>query len=179
MFKHWAALGTGLISAATALPAAAHDGRGPAHAGPAYPEYRRSTPTYAPAPPRVYTPSPQYAPYPAGNVGYAPVLLQADYNYDGGITLAEAYAYGQARFSRVDLDRNGVLTRHELRGGEDEFTQTARRRDGVVTFSEYEASVQQHFYQLDRNRDAFLSSYELGTTAPPSAGVSWSWHWSL
>ena len=174
MFKHWAALGTGLISAATALPAAAHDGRVPAHAGPAYPEYRRSTPTYAPAPPRVYTPYPV-----AANAGCAAVLRQADYNYDGGITLGEAYAYGQARFSQVDLDRNGVLTRHELRRGEDEFTQRARRRDGVVTFAEYEASVQNEFYGLDRNRDAFLSSYELGTTAPPSAGVSWSWHWSL
>src|SRR6187402_2404248 len=132
MFKHWAALGTGLISAATALPAAAHDGRVPAHAGPAYPEYRRSTPTYAPAPPRVYTPYPV-----AANSGCAAVLRQADYNYDGGITLGEAYAYGQARFSQVDLDRNGVLTRHELRRGEDEFTQRARRRDGVVTFAEY------------------------------------------
>jgi len=107
------------------------------------------------------------------------VLRQADYNYDGGITLAEAYAYGEARFRGADLDRNGVLTRHELRGGEDEFTQRARRRDGVVTFAEYEASVQHEFYGLDSNRDAFLSSYELGTRAPPSAGVSWSWHWSL
>ncbi|HKO92887.1 MAG TPA: hypothetical protein VJU61_17145, partial [Polyangiaceae bacterium] len=131
-------------------------------------------PTYAPAPPRVYTPYPVVT-----DAGCAAVLRQADYNYDGGITLAEAYAYGQARFSQVDVDRNGVLTRHELRGGGDEFAQTARRRDGVVTFDEYQVSVQGRFYQLDRNRDAFLSSYELGTTAPPSAGVSWSWHWSL
>jgi hypothetical protein len=72
-----------------------------------------------------------------------------------------------------------VLTRHELRACSDELAHGARRRDGVVTFDEYAAHVQHQFYNLDLNRDTFLSSYELGTNAPRQASVGWSWHWSL
>src|SRR6185436_10937799 len=107
------------------------------------------------------------APYPATDAPYAVVLARADYDYDGGITLAEAHAYGRAQFSREDFDRNGVLTRHELRRANDEFARGAYSRDGVVTFAEYDANVQRQFYRLDANRDGFLSRYELGTSAPP------------
>jgi hypothetical protein len=119
--------------------------------------------------------------YPQGPVDrHAVVLSRADYNYDGGITFGEAHAYGRAEFARADRDRNGVLTRRELRGPAGELAHGARRRDGVVTSAEYDAHLQRQFYSLDRNRDAFLTSYELGTTAPPRpASVSWSWNWSL
>jgi hypothetical protein len=111
---------------------------------------------------------------------HALVLSRADYNYDGGIALGEAHAYGRAEFARADRDRNGVLTRRELRGPGGELAQGARGRDGVVTLAEYDANVQRQFYSFDRNRDAFLTSYELGTSAPPRpASVSWSWNWSL
>jgi EF hand len=174
MFNQLAALGLGLTTAVTALPAAAHEGCDPAGAGTAYPSYGPAVPTYLPAP-RVQMPYP-----PVAQAGYRVVLARADYNYDGGITLAEAHAYGQAQFSREDFDRNGVLTRHELRRADDEFARGARSRDGVVTFAEYDANVQRQFYRLDLNRDGFLSRYELGTTGPARGStVGWSWHWSL
>ena len=65
MFNPIAALGVGLITAVAAVPAAAHDGRGPAYPG-AYPgsypgSYPSSYPgSYPPAPP-TYAPPP-YAP---------------------------------------------------------------------------------------------------------------------
>jgi Ca2+-binding EF-hand superfamily protein len=114
------------------------------------------------------------------------VLARADYNYDGGITLGEARAYGRAEFSRADRDRNGVLVRGELRRADDEFTEGRRGRDGAVTYAEYEANLTDRFYRLDQNRDGYLSRYELGSpgAAPapaPRPGAAWSvgWHWSL
>jgi EF hand domain-containing protein len=174
MFNHLAALGVGVITALSVSQASAHDGREPLPRG-SYPSYGAPAPTYAPAPPRV---QPHY---PRSTVGsHALVLSRADYNQDGGVTLGEAQAYGRAEFARADLDRNGVLTRRELRSPAGELAQAARRRDGVVTFAEYDANLQRQFYNLDHDRDAFLTSYELGTTAPPRpATVSWSWNWSL
>lgn len=174
MFNHLAALSVGVITAVSVSQASAHDGREPLPHG-SYPSYRAPAPTYAPAPPRVQARYPQSA---VGN--HALVLSRADYDYDGVIALGEAHAYGRAEFARADQDRNGVLTRRELRGPGGELAQGARRRDGVVTFAEYDANVQRQFYSLDRNRDALLTSYELGTAAPPRpATVSWSWNWSL
>ena len=182
MFNPIAALGVGLITAVAAVPAAAHDGRGPAYPG-AYPgsypgSYPSSYPgSYPPAPP-TYAPPPYAPTTPA--VGDAQVeLRQADYNFDGGVTLREAQSFGWAQFSREDTNRDGVLTRWELRGLNDTFARGARA-DGVVTFAEYDSNLQRHFYRLDYNRDGFLSRRELGV-APraPSTGVTWSWHWSL
>ena len=178
MFTHLAVLGVGVITALSATNAAAHGGWGPVQEGsyPRYPSYGAPAPTYAPAPPRVYTPYPSYTPRAAGS--YAVVLSRADYNYDGGITLGEAHAYGRAEFARADMDQNGVLTRRELRVLDYEVARGARQ-GGVVTFAEYDANVQRQFYHLDRNRDGFLNSYELGTTGPRPATVSWNWNWSL
>ena len=170
MFNPLAALGLGLIAAVTAssAPALACD---PVQPSSGYPSYGPSVPTYLPAPPRV---PPVYR-----DVGYTTVLSRAEYDYDGGFTLAEAHAYGRAQFASDDLDRNGVLTRHELRRTNDELAHRANGRGGVVTFEEYDANVQREFYRLDLNRDGFLSRYELGTEAPRTASVGWSWHWSL
>jgi hypothetical protein len=185
MFTNLAALGVGLITAVAAVPAAAHEGCPPGQQHSSYPSYGvppaptyAPAPAYAPAPPRVQTS------YPRGNdLRAAAVFSRADYNYDGGVTLGEARAYGRAEFGRADRDRNGVLIRGELRRAGDEFAGGVRSRDGVVTYAEYEANLTDRFYRLDQNRDGFLSRYELGTSAPapaPRPGA-WSvgWHWSL
>ena len=179
MFNPVAAIGLGLITAVTASTAAATQPCDPVQPSSGYPSYGPAAPTYYPAPP--YAPPPRVqAPYPYRDVGYATVLARADYDYDGGITLAEAHAYGRAQFAADDLDRNGVLTRHELRRTPDVFAQSAGGRGGVVTFAEYDDSVQRQFYRMDVNRDGYLSRYELGTQPPPrTASVGWSWHWSL
>jgi hypothetical protein len=65
-------------------PAAAHEGRGPARSGPAYPDYGRSTPTVrSRAAARVHA-LPAIRRLSGRDVGYARCWLQADYNYDGG-----------------------------------------------------------------------------------------------
>jgi hypothetical protein len=183
-----AALGVGLITA-VATPAAAQVAYAPAYPGSAYPgsAYPGSTyPGYAvPAPtaPGVptYAPLPRRAPTAPRRAAADPVgaLRWADYNRDGGVTFAEARAYGQARFRQEDLDRNGVLTRRELTSADDELARDGRRHDGVVTFAEYDTSLCNRFYGLDLDRNGFLSSYELGTNSPRSDGVSFSWHWQL
>ncbi|MEY2929910.1 MAG: hypothetical protein RL033_659 [Pseudomonadota bacterium] len=194
MFNQLAALG--LATLVFAAPAAAHawDTAPPSSYPGAYPStypgsypstnpgsypsaYPGSYPSY-PAP--TYSPAPQEPSGPQySNVVYQQVLSRADYDYDGGITLAEAHAYGRAEFARDDVDRNGVLTRRELRGPGHELARGASR-GGVVTFTEFDANVQQRFCELDHDRNGYLSSYELGRPAPQrGGGVSWSWRWSL
>jgi hypothetical protein len=178
MFNQLAALG--LATLVTAAPAAAHayDTAYPSPYPSSYPSsYPSAYPSY-PAP--AYSPAPPYAQEPAySRVVYQQVLSRADYDYDGGITLAEAHAFGRADFARQDVDRNGVLTRRELRGPGHELARGAGR-GGVVTFAEFDANVRQRFYELDLNRDAYLSNYELGRPAPQrNGGVTWSWRWTL
>jgi Ca2+-binding EF-hand superfamily protein len=108
----------------------------------------------------------------------AAALRRADYNRDGGVTFAEAHAYARNAFSRSDADHNGVLTRRELRVAPDGLTRDARSPDRV-TLADYDRSVREDFRGLDRNRDGFLSGYELGTSAPSANTVSYSWHWQL
>lgn len=186
MFNHLAALG--LATLVSAAPAVAHawDAAPAAPYPSSYPSYPSSYPSYPSYPAPTYSPAPPYAPAPpythgprSSNVVYARVLSRADSNYDGGITLAEAQAFGRAEFAREDVDRNGVLTRRELRGPGHELARGAGR-NGVVTFAEFDANVHQRFYELDLNRDGYLSSYELGRPAPRrNGGVTWSWNWSL
>jgi hypothetical protein len=190
MLTQLAALGIGLITT-VAAPAALASPCDPAHPTAGYPTYGAPVPTYGPASyPPPYAAPPPYAPPPpyAGPRAHPRrveaqqvVMRRADYNRDGGVTYAEAHAYGRDQFARADYDRNGVLTRRELRESRDDFTRVSHGRGGVVTLAEFDAAVYDQFYQLDYNRDGFLSRYELGFGAPPapSSRVTWSWNWSL
>lgn len=184
MLTQMAALGIGLITTVAAPAALAAPPCGPVyptggHAAP-YPAYGAPVPAYSPAPPYAHAPAPPYAaPAPRRLESSRVVMRRADYNRDGGVTYAEAHAYGREQFVRADRDRNGVLTRSELRNSRDDFTRISNPRGGgVVTLAEFDASVYNEFYQLDTNRDGFLSRHELGTAAP-SSSVTWSWNWSL
>jgi hypothetical protein len=180
MLTQMAALGIGLITTVAAPAALASPCDGP-HPTAGYPTYGVPVPTYSPAPP--YAPPPYAAPRsePRRVDAQQVVMRRADYNRDGGVTYAEAHAYGRNQFARADRDRNGVLTRWELRDSRDDFTRVSHGRGGVVTLAEFDAAVYDQFYQLDYNRDGFLSRYELGFGAPPrpATGVTWSWNWSL
>jgi hypothetical protein len=202
MLTNLAALGIGLITAVAAPAAAAQVPCDPAvYPGANYPAvnappvYPASYPTYGvpvpaypapvpayPPPVPVYTPVPVYmpAPPPPPRGERTPVSVRrADWNRDGGITFAEAYAYGRNEFARSDLDGNGVLTRRELNQRYDEIANGARRHDSVVRFDEYERSLRHQFRQLDDNRDGFLSGHELGTTRSQPRVVTFNWHWEL
>ena len=195
MFTKLAALGIGLATTVVAPIAAAapcdpaypttgyptnYPASYPTSYPATYPTYGAPVPTYSPAPP-YYAPAPPYAaPAPRRVEATQVVMRRADYNRDGGVTYAEAHAYGRDQFARADRDRNGVLTRRELRDSRDDFTRVSNQRGrGVVTLAEFDASVYNDFYQLDRNRDGFLSRYELGGGSAPGSTVTWSWNWSL
>jgi hypothetical protein len=180
MLTQLAALGIGLITT-VAAPAALAAPCNPAHPTAGYPTYGVPVPTYSPAPPH----APPYAgprAQPRRVEAQQVVMRRADYNRDGGVTYAEANAYGRNQFARADRDRNGVLTRRELQSSRDDFTRVSHGRGGVVTLAEFDAAVRGQFSELDYNRDGFLSRYELGLGAPPpppSSSVTWSWNWSL
>jgi hypothetical protein len=180
MLNALATLGIGLVTA-VAAPATALADCGPAHPT-VYSGHHVPAPVYAPGP--VYAPPPpraQTLPRRVDASRDALVLRQADYNRDGGVTLAEAHAYARNQFSRVDFDRNGVLTQREARNDSTGFARGAWGRDSVVTLAEYDASVRDDFHDVDRNRDGYLSSRELGlrTASPNNNGVNISWHWQL
>lgn len=192
MLTQMAALSIGLITT-VAAPIALAAPCDTAHPTAGYPTYGAPVPTYSPVPSYSppYAQQPPYGAQPpyAAPRGPAPrrieaqqvVMRQADYNRDGGVTYGEAHAYGRNQFARADYDRNGVLTRRELRDSRDDFTRVSHGRGGVVTLAEFDAAVHDQFYQLDYNRDGFLSRYELGLGAPPAPAsrVTWSWNWSL
>jgi EF hand len=171
MLTNLAALGVGLITA-VATPAAAHGWDGNRPDAP-HPSHGAPAPMYAPT--RAHAPSPS-----AHRVGSrdAAALRRADYNRDGGVTFAEAHAYARSAFGRADTDHNGALTRRELRNAPVGLERDARSPDRI-TLADYDASVRADFRSLDRNRDGFLSGYELGTSVPSRQTVSYSWHWQL
>jgi hypothetical protein len=159
----------------TSDPSATYPSPYPATTYPTYPSYGAPVPAYSPT--WTPTPLPRVAP-PASR--RTVLLKRADYDGDGGITFAEAQAYGRTEFGYADVDRNGVLTRRELDNHVDEFARAARRRgrDDVVTFAEYDRSVRNRFMDLDRNRDGFVSRHEVQRRPEPKTG-GFSWHWQL
>jgi hypothetical protein len=159
MLNTLATIGIGLVTA-VAAPATALADYGPAHP-PVYSGHHAPAPVYAPAPPRAQT-FPRRIEASRDAARDARVLRQADYNRDGGVTLAEAHAYARNQFSRVDFNHNGVLTQREARNDSTGLARGASGRDGVVTLAEYDASVRNDFHDVDRNRDGYLSSRELG-----------------
>lgn len=181
MLNQLAALGIGLVSAVTSTVALAHENCDPAQQSSTAPNYSPSS--YSPAnysPPPAYVPAPAYAPAPPPiEANYALVLRSADYDRNGWVSRNEAEAYGRAAFAHADLDRNGVLTPRELWRTDDALARSAPSRDGIVTLAAYEANMDRQFYELDRNRDGYLSGYELGARPPerPTASVSWRFRW--
>ena len=157
-------------------PSSTYPGSYPASTYPSYPSYGAPVPVYSPT----WNPTP-LPPVPPPPARRTVLLKRADYNGDGGITFTEAQAYGRTEFGYADVDRNGVLTRRELDNHVDEFARGARHRGrgvGVVTFAEYDMSVRHRFIDLDRNRDGFVSRYEIeGRPEPKTVRVSW--HWQL
>jgi EF hand domain-containing protein len=165
MISKLGVLGFAFVSAVSAQ-AAAHDGYGDsARGGWNYPD--QGAAQYRPV---QYRPG-QYRPAAAGyqpyEGSYAADLRHADYNNDGRVTMAEARAYARRSFARADFDRNGVVTRREVRGPGAEFARDDRNRDGVVTYAEYAGILRQRFERLDTNRDGVLSPYERGERPPP------------
>ena len=90
-----------------------------------------------------------------------------DRNGDGRITRDE-FPLDVTFFDRLDLNRNGVLTRSEIERAipnraalEQQVGAYDRNGDGVITRDEFPGDAAT-FARLDRNRDGVLSSADRG-----------------
>lgn len=104
--------------------------------------------------------APQDAPPGRGPGG---MLIRADTNGDGVITRQEFMAASDARFARMDANKDGKLTADERqgrRGGRMGATADANG-DGVVTLEEQRAQAARTFDRLDRNKDGKIDASEI------------------
>jgi len=99
-----------------------------------------------------------------------------DRDADRRVSLAEMQAASATRFARLDVNRDGQLTREERkagrqavraerqgRKGERQAARFARRdadRDGGLSQAEAPKRLAQHFAHLDANRDGRLTAQE-------------------
>ena len=85
-----------------------------------------------------------------------------DTNNDGKVTLAEAQAGAQARFTALDKNKDGAISQDELEGGKGRMLKHAdANNDGKVTLAELQAEGQKWFSRLDKNNDKVITKEEV------------------
>lgn len=85
-----------------------------------------------------------------------------DANSDGKVTVAEAQAGAQARFTALDKNKDGVVTQDELGGGPRPLMKRAdANNDGKVTLAELQAQTLTWFAKFDKNNDKILTKEEI------------------
>lgn len=91
--------------------------------------------------------------------------VPADTDRDSRITYDEMRTQAHARFARLDLNRDGRLTRSELVEGraQRQALRGERRfgQDGVLTRDEARARADQRFARLDADQDGRLTPQEV------------------
>lgn len=93
--------------------------------------------------------------------------MRVDLNSDGVITRAEAIAEANARFARLDRDRDGTITPSERRAvrsmhrhtGND--TPPKQRQDATATAAQFRDRALNRFDRMDTNRDGRLDGPEI------------------
>ncbi len=145
---------------------------------------QEGTPPAQPAPP------PGQAAPPPGGPGGPPRFMDADTDGDGKVSLEEATAkmpgMNAERFSHMDSDKDGFLTREDRRpggpGGEGgpggrgdrvmRFMQADKDGDGKVTFEEATAErpgfPRENFDRMDSNHDGVVTKED--APPPPPGG---------
>lgn len=84
-------------------------------------------------------------------------FTRLDLNADGVVTWNEAYDLRSRQFAAMDLDRDGAVTGDEYRGRAMPFAAFDQNGDGVIHLAEY---LQQHrmmFQRFDMNGDGALN----------------------
>lgn len=98
-----------------------------------------------------------------------------DANNDGRVSRAEWHGTAE-RFEALDDNRDGMLTRAEVRGTaeppQDLFTSVDVNRDNSISRDEWHWS-RPSFEARDRNRDGRLTRDEFGNAAPATANEAW------
>jgi len=88
--------------------------------------------------------------------------MRADANKDGKVTLAEALAAGKERFTKKDANKDGAISKDEVKGrGAWLFDKADANKDGKVTQAESETLVKEGFTRFDANKDGTLTQDEM------------------
>ena len=82
-----------------------------------------------------------------------------DTNNDGKVTLAEAQAGAQARFTAMDANKDGVLAGDEAKGPMIKHADT--NNDGKITLAELQTQAGTWFAKIDKNNDKVVTKDEL------------------
>jgi Ca2+-binding EF-hand superfamily protein len=85
-----------------------------------------------------------------------------DTNNDGKVTLAEAQAGAQTRFTALDKNKDGVISQDELGDGPHFMLKHADANgDGKVTLAELQGQTTNWFTRFDKNNDKIITKDEL------------------
>jgi hypothetical protein len=86
-------------------------------------------------------------------------MKKMDANGDGKVTLDEARTAAKRRFERVDANKNGVISKDEMKG-RGRFQKADANNDGQVTAAEAQAKSDAWFKTLDKNNDGAVTKEE-------------------
>jgi Ca2+-binding EF-hand superfamily protein len=85
-----------------------------------------------------------------------------DKNADGKVTLAEAQAGAQERFTGMDKNKDGTVTQAEVEGrGHRLFKKADANNDGKITLAEVQTQSAQFFSRFDSNNDKVITQEEV------------------
>ncbi len=88
-------------------------------------------------------------------------MMRADTDRDDMISRAEATAQANARFDRMDTNKDGTITADERQGPGGRMMARVGGGDGAMTRAEFLAQTDKRFTRIDTNKDGQLSPDEL------------------
>lgn len=88
-----------------------------------------------------------------------------DADHDGSLDLAEVKKAAEAKFDRLEKDKDGTLDRKEIAGLGISMKAGDPDKDGTLDKAEYMVIVEQRFRAADPDKDGTLSYAELKSKA--------------
>jgi hypothetical protein len=96
------------------------------------------------------------------------MIMEADANKDGKVTVQEAQAMRVARFDQMDANKDGFLDKDEMKAAWKEHGHRGHRgdhgmmkdadanKDGKISKAEFVTGAEARFAKMDSNKDGFL-----------------------